>query len=81
MNHPIVRLLLAVGLLWLGLLPQSHAGMLAKDDLEKLFEDQYVVGDIQPDLPVYPLFVRNPAAPDSTKRKRKGHRILGQNTA
>ncbi len=65
MNHPIVRLLLAVGLLWLGLLPQSHAGMLAKADLEKLFEDQYVVGDIQPDLPVYPLFVRNPAAPDS----------------
>ena len=65
MNHPIVRLLLAVGLLWLVLLPQSHAGMLAKDDLEKLFEDQYVVGDIQPDLPVYPLFVRNPAAPDS----------------
>ncbi len=65
MNHPIVRLLLAAGLLWLCLLPQSNAGMLAKDDLEKLFEDQYVVGDIQPDLPVYPLFVRNPAAPDS----------------
>ena len=65
MNHPIVRLLLAVGLLWLGVLPQSYAGMLAKDDLEKLFEDQYVVGEIQPDLPIYPLFVINPAAPES----------------
>lgn len=48
-----------------GVLPQSYAGMLAKDDLEKLFEDQYVVGEIQPDLPIYPLFVINPAAPES----------------
>ena len=65
MNHPIVRLLVVVNLLWLGLLSQSYAGMLAKDDLDKLFEDRYVVGEIQPDLPVYPLFFINPTAPES----------------
>ena len=65
MNLPIMRLLLAVSVLWPGVLSQACAGMLAKDDLDKLFEDHYVVGEIQPDLPVYPLFFKNPAAPES----------------
>ncbi len=44
--------------------------MLQKDDLDKLFEDHYVVGEIQADLPVYPLFVKNPASPDSKPELR-----------
>lgn len=39
--------------------------MMPKDELEKLFEDQYIVGEIQSDLPVYPLFVKDAASPDS----------------
>ena len=65
MNRPLMRLLLTVGLIGLCLLPRSYAGMLAKDDLEKLFEDQYIVGEIQSDLPVYPLFVKDAASTDS----------------
>lgn len=39
--------------------------MMPKDELEKLFEDQYIVGELQSDLPVYPLFVKDAASPDS----------------
>lgn len=38
--------------------------MMPKDELDKLFEDHYIVGEIQRDLPVYPLFSVNPASPD-----------------
>ncbi len=38
--------------------------MMPKDELDKLFEDHYIVGEIQRDLPVYPLFAVNPASPD-----------------
>jgi polyferredoxin len=44
--------------------------MMPKDELEKLFEDQYIVGEIQSDLPVYPLFVKDAASPDSKPELR-----------
>ncbi len=54
-----------VGLLWLWLwsfLPAAHAGLLNRQDIDKLLEGQYIVGDVQPDMPVYPLFAKNPAS-------------------
>jgi len=53
------------GLVLLCLISKANAGMIPKDDLEKLFEDQYIVGEIQSDLPVYPLFLKDAASPDS----------------
>ena len=65
MIHHIAKFVGTAGLLLLCLMVESTAGMIPKDELEKLFEDQYIVGEIQSDLPVYPLFVKDAASPDS----------------
>ncbi len=65
MIHPIAKFVVTAGLLMLCLISKVNAGMMPKDELEKLFEDQYIVGEIQSDLPVYPLFVKDAASPDS----------------
>jgi len=62
MNRRVCKV---VGLLWLWLwsfLPAAHAGLLNRQDIDKLLEGQYIVGDVQPDMPVYPLFAKNPAS-------------------
>ena len=38
----------------------ANAGLLVKPDLEKLLGEQFLVGDIQPGMPVWPLFAKNP---------------------
>lgn len=70
MSHYLLRVLGAAGLVLSLMLSQAHAGMLQKDDLEKLFEEQYVVGEMHADLPVYPLFYKNPESPDSKPELR-----------
>ena len=65
MIHPIAKFVGTAGLVMLCLISKVSAGMMPKDELEKLFEDQYIVGEIQSDLPVYPLFVKDAASPDS----------------
>ncbi len=65
MNQPIFRLAAALCLLWISLLSQVFAGQLRQDDIAKLFEERYVVGEVQAGMPAYPLFVKNAAAPDS----------------
>ncbi len=54
-----------VCLLGLCLLSQVFAGQLRQDDITKLFEERYIVGEVQAGMPAYPLFVKNAAAPDS----------------
>ena len=44
---------------------QAMAGMLLKPDLEKMFGEQFLVGDIQPGMPLWPLFAKNPPAADA----------------
>ena len=61
----IAKFVGTAGLVFLCLISKANAGMIPKDELEKLFEDQYIVGEIQSDLPVYPLFVKDAASPDS----------------
>ena len=46
-------------------LSQAWAGMMIKSDIEAIFADKYVVGEIQPNMPLWPLFVKNPAEPDA----------------
>ncbi len=41
------------------------AGSLWKQDIERMVGSDYVVGEIQSDLPVYPLYLQNPADPDA----------------
>ena len=43
----------------------AHAGLLKRQDIEKLLEGQYVVGEVQPDMPVYPLYEKNSAVTNS----------------
>ena len=54
----------ACGLFFLAffLANQAMAGMMLKPDLEKMFGEQFVVGDIQPGMPLWPLFAKNPPA-------------------
>ncbi len=59
------RLLAAVCLLCAGLPLLATAGNLARADIERMVDYFYVVGEIQPDLPVYPLFVKDPANPEA----------------
>ncbi|MEK0435162.1 MAG: hypothetical protein RL369_1211, partial [Pseudomonadota bacterium] len=32
------------------------AALLTRDDIDKLLDGQFIVGEVQPDMPVYPLF-------------------------
>ncbi len=43
-----------------------HAGQMAKADLEQLLGEQFLVGDIQPGMPLWPLFAKNPPAAETT---------------
>lgn len=64
MNQRIFR---ACGLFFLAFFwaNQAMAGMLLKPDLEKMFGEQFLVGDIQPGMPLWPLFAKNPPAADA----------------
>ena len=50
---------------WLCLAPWAHAGMLVKTDIEAIFGAQFLVGDIQPNMPLWPLFVKPNNDPDA----------------
>ena len=45
-----------VGLLWL---QHSSASTLKKSDIEQIFSHQYTVGELNPNVPVWPLFLKS----------------------
>jgi transcriptional regulator of nitric oxide reductase len=45
----------------LGLCSDACAGLLKREDIDKLLDGQFIVGEVQADMPVYPLFAKNPA--------------------
>jgi hypothetical protein len=47
------------------MLSPALAGSLVKEGVEHLVGEHYIVGEVQSDMPVYPLFVANPAQPDA----------------
>jgi len=47
------------------LISQANAGNLVKGDIERMVDYFYIVGEILPDIPAYPLFVRDAANPDA----------------
>jgi hypothetical protein len=54
------------------LVSQAHAGLLTRQDIEKLLDGQYIVGEVQAGMPVYPLFGKNSAS-GSGKPDLKGY--------
>ena len=52
-------------LLAIGFSQSSTAGMLVKADIDRMFDQQYLVGDIQPNMPLWPLFEKSPENPDA----------------
>ena len=59
------RTLIAIVLLMCCLLNTANAGNLVKGDIERMVDYFYIVGEILPDIPAYPLFVRDAANPDA----------------
>ena len=49
-------LMAVVGLLWL---QHSSASTLKKSDIEQIFSHQYTVGELNPNVPVWPLFLKS----------------------
>ncbi|MEO0315132.1 MAG: hypothetical protein RI928_1588 [Pseudomonadota bacterium] len=45
----------------LGVSSDARAGLLKREDIDRLLDSQFVVGERQPDMPVYPLFAKNSA--------------------
>lgn len=70
MCEKLRHLLAVIGLILCCLLPRAYAGTLAKADIERMVDYFYVVGEILPDLPVYPLFVKEAAQPDAKPELR-----------
>ena len=71
MRGPLLKSLLALLVLASLALP-ALAGSLWKQDIERMVGGDYVVGEIQSDLPVYPLYLQNPSGPDA-KPELKGY--------
>ena len=64
MNRCVVRafaVLCFIMLSALGVSSEAAAGLLKREDIDKLLDGQFIVGEVQPDMPVYPLFLKNPA--------------------
>lgn len=59
------RLLAVLGLMLCCLLSRADASNLTKADIERMVDYFYVVGEILPDLPVYPLFVKDTGGADA----------------
>ncbi|MEO0317806.1 MAG: hypothetical protein RL404_1496 [Pseudomonadota bacterium] len=47
------------------MLSTANAATLWKEDVQRMVGDTYVVGEVQADMPAWPLFAPNPAQPDA----------------
>ncbi len=47
------------------MLPTANAATLWKEDVQRMVGENYVVGEVQADMPAWPLFAANPAQPDA----------------
>jgi transcriptional regulator of nitric oxide reductase len=65
MYQHLRRLLAVLGLMLCCLLSRADASNLTKADIERMVDYFYVVGEILPDLPVYPLFVKDTGGADA----------------
>ena len=61
----LTRAVITIVLLMCSLFSTAEAGNLVKGDIERMVDYFYIVGEILPDMPVYPLFVKDAANPDA----------------
>ena len=64
MNRWVVRAFVALCfslISILGVQSDARAGLLKREDIDKLLDGQFIVGEVQADMPVYPLFAKNPS--------------------
>ncbi len=47
------------------MLPTANAATLWKEDVQRMVGENYVVGEVQADMPAWPLFAANPAQPEA----------------
>ena len=47
------------------MLPTANAATLWREDVQRIVGDTYVVGEVQADMPAWPLFAANPEKPDA----------------
>ncbi len=57
---------------WVVAVASAHAGLLLKEDIDKVFADTYIVGEMQPNMPLYPLFSKEASLPNG-KPELKGY--------
>jgi hypothetical protein len=65
MSLYVYRALTVIIMLLCCLGSSAKAGNLVKGDIERMVDYFYIVGEILPDIPAYPLFVRDAANPDA----------------
>ncbi len=63
MTETFRRALCVLGIVLAAMLSCAHAGVLTRVDVQRLLGEQYLVGEVQPEMPAYPLFEVNPAQP------------------
>ena len=61
-----------VCLFFMGAVSPLFAGELLKEDIDKIFADTFIVGEMQPGMPLYPLFIKNTELPQA-KPEHKGY--------
>ncbi len=58
-------LCITLGVMFGYMLPGANAATLSKEDVQRLAGDAYVVGEVQPDTPAWPLFAAHAAQPEA----------------
>ena len=57
MNHQIFRLMAILSLMWIGFFSQAQAGQLDREDVSRQLDGRYTIGEVQPDMRAYPVFI------------------------
>ena len=57
MNHQIFRVMAILCLMWTGFFSQAQAGQLDREDVSRQLDGRYTIGEVQPDMRAYPVFI------------------------
>ena len=57
MNHQIFRVMTILCLMWTGFFSQAQAGQLDREDVSRQLDGRYTIGEVQPDMRAYPVFI------------------------
>ena len=72
MNHQIFRVMAILCLMLTGFFSQAQAGQLDREDVSRQLDGRYTIGEVQPDMRAYPVFIPAEETPDG-KPKLKAY--------